>query len=112
MTVEKQPLAALDKQEAGYQVKISAFGTLKGSLASLQTAVKKLEDPSTLSSLKATPGDSTIFTASANASASMSTDSVEVRHLAAAQKIDSVGFQSAGATVGSGSLTIQFGTYD
>lgn len=31
MTVEKQPLTALNKREASYQASISSLGTLKGS---------------------------------------------------------------------------------
>ena len=32
MAVERQPLVALDRKEAGYQAKLSAYGSLKGSL--------------------------------------------------------------------------------
>ena len=34
IAVERQPLAALDTREAGFQAKITAYGTLKGSVSS------------------------------------------------------------------------------
>ena len=37
MQAEQLPLTALQRKEASYLAKISAFGSLKGTLASLQT---------------------------------------------------------------------------
>jgi flagellar hook-associated protein 2 len=31
MAVERKPLAALDKREAGFQAKLTAYGTLRGA---------------------------------------------------------------------------------
>ena len=42
MSVEKLPLTALNKREASYQARISSLGSLKGALASLQTAASAL----------------------------------------------------------------------
>ena len=39
MALERRPLQQLDKKEAGFQAQLSAFGTLKSSLTSFQTAV-------------------------------------------------------------------------
>ena len=45
MAVERQPLALLDRREADYKAKLSAYGTLKGALAAFQTAMQGLADP-------------------------------------------------------------------
>ncbi len=42
MTVEQQPIVALNKKEAGYQAKISALGSLKSVLSALQTSAESL----------------------------------------------------------------------
>ena len=42
MSVEKAPLTAINKREASYQANITALGSLKGALASLQTAATAL----------------------------------------------------------------------
>ena len=42
MAVESQPLTALATKEASYQAQITAFGTLKGGLGALQTALAGL----------------------------------------------------------------------
>jgi flagellar hook-associated protein 2 len=112
MSSEKQPVTDLDNQEAAYQVKISAYGTVQGALGAFQNALKGLEDPGAMSTVSATSANTSVVTASASSNAVAGTDTVEVTNLAAAQKLDSTGFASADATVGSGSLTIQFGTYD
>jgi len=38
MTLEKRPLTALAVKEAGFQAKISALGSLKGAVSSVQAA--------------------------------------------------------------------------
>ena len=40
MQVEQRPLVALQKQEASYQSRISALGSLKSTLSSLQSAAQ------------------------------------------------------------------------
>jgi flagellar hook-associated protein 2 len=42
MAVEQQPVKKLDLKEAGYQARISAYGTLRGGLAALQEAARNL----------------------------------------------------------------------
>jgi flagellar hook-associated protein 2 len=91
MTVEKQPLTALNKREASYQASISSLGTLKGSLASLQTAAAALT-PATgqsatakFSTYQASVADSTIASVTASSSAVAGTYTLEVTALATAQ---------------------------
>lgn len=75
MQVEQQPLIALQNKEASYLSRISALGTLKSSLSSLQTAAQSLMPSSgqtaseKYTTLKVTSSDSNIATATISAGA-------------------------------------------
>jgi flagellar hook-associated protein 2 len=112
MTVESQPMTLLDTQVTTDQSKISAFGSLKSALAALQTSVAALNDPSDFASLAATPGDSSVLTASVSGNAVAGTYAINVTKLAQAQKIASNGFANTTDVVGTGTLTFDFGTFD
>jgi flagellar hook-associated protein 2 len=112
MTVERQPLTALDKKEAAVQVKISAYGTFRGSLATFQGTLQALADPSNFSVSKGSIEDSSIATITTSSSAPAGSYSFEVTNLAKSQKLASGVFQSVNDIVGTGSLTIQYGNYD
>jgi flagellar hook-associated protein 2 len=112
MSVERQPLNRLASQQSSYQSKLSAYGTLQGALSAFQTAVQDLAGTARFSAQTATVSDSTILSASANANATPGSYTIEVRQLAQQQKLAVPGFASTSDTLGSGSLTIAFGTYD
>ncbi len=112
MALERRPAMTLDTKEAGYQAKLSAYGSLKGALASFQSAVQALATPAKFTAQKASVADATIFSASAGGSAAAGSYSVEVSFLAQAQKLKSSVFAATSSSVGSGTLTIDFGTYD
>ena len=111
MAVEQRPLTLLDTKEASLQAKLSAYGSLKGALSSFQSAAAALATPAKFSALKASVADDTLFSASAAAGASPGRYEIEVQSLAQAQKLKSGTFATLDETVGSGTLTIQFGTY-
>lgn len=113
MTVERQPIKKLDVKEASYQAKLTAYGSVKGAVSSFQTALQSLNSASKFQALKATPSDSTVFSASATSSAVAGTYSLEVTSLAQAQKLVAAGQASSTATIGSGAattVTFDFGT--
>lgn len=112
MAVERQPLAALDRKEAKFQTKLSAYGTLKGAMSSFQTAMSDLSTLSKFQAVKTTVADTTILSASASSSANPGSYSIEVKQLAQSHKLASAGFTNTTDTVGSGALTIQFGTWN
>ena len=111
MTVESRPLTALSAKEASFQAKISAYGSLKGGLAALQSALTGLIDARNMKTVKASIVDSTLATVSAQSTAIPGSYSMKVSQLAQAHKVSSTGFTSTTSTVGSGSLTFTFGTY-
>ncbi len=114
MAVERRPLDLLARREADYQAKLSAFGTLKGALSAFQSAMQGLSDPAKFQAIKAGAADDSILNATANVKgkAVPGSYSVEVQQLAQQQKVSSDGFASLSSVVGSGTLTIQYGTYD
>lgn len=110
MAVERQPLQALDKKEASFQAQLSAFGTIKSSLTSFQTALQSLNDVTKFQAYKATIGDSSVATVAAANTAAAGNHSLEVSKLASSQKLVALGQTSATASIGNGTLTLEFGT--
>jgi flagellar hook-associated protein 2 len=110
MAIEQRPLSLLSVKEARLQGRLSALGQVKGSLSTIQTALGNLKDASQFSAFKATSSDTAVATASANGFADAGSYSLSVTQLATAQKLNSKGFAAADAVVGTGTLTLQFGT--
>lgn len=110
MQIERQPLTSLQTQQSTAQSRISALGTIKSNLASLQTAAKALTPTtlqtatSALSNYTATLGDTTIGSATATSSAVPGTYSIEVTSLATEQRYQ------LGKTYGSTDAVIDFGS--
>ena len=111
MEIERRPLTALDGKEARQQAQLSAFGSLKGALSSFHNNISALTDPAKFTAVTANFSDDAVATASASSSAIAGNFSVEVQTLAVAQKLKSENFTSPNASIGSGTLTIQFGSY-
>jgi flagellar hook-associated protein 2 len=111
MTVESRPLTSLAAKEASFQAKISAYGSLKGALSALQSAISGLVDSRNMKVTTASIADASLATVSAQSTAVAGSYSMKVSQLAQAHKIASAGFASADSTVGSGTLTFSFGTF-
>lgn len=112
MEVESQPLAKLDLKKAAAEVKISALASFRSSLSAFQGTLKALADNTNYSIAKGSLEDATVGTVTASASAAAGTYSLEVTNLAKSQRLASGVFASVSDTIGTGSLTIQFGTHD
>lgn len=110
MSVESQPLTLLDQKTASYQSKISAYGVLRGALSSFQASLSSLNNTNSYNSLSSSVADTTVLTATASSTASVGTNSIQVNTLAQAQKILTAGYSTTSATIGTGTLTFQFGT--
>lgn len=111
MAVERQPLTVLASKEASYQAKLSAYGTLKGALSSLQTAVQALKSASTFTGKSATVSDSTVLTATATSSAATGSHSISVTQLAKFHSVRSnTNYAATTATFNTGTLSITVGS--
>jgi flagellar hook-associated protein 2 len=113
MTVERQPINKLNVTEASFQTKLSAYGSIKGAVASFQTAMQNLGSAIKFTKLDAIPSDDTILSATASSIAVAGTYSLEVTSLAQAQKLVAAGQSSSTAAIGDGTpttVTFDFGT--
>ncbi|CAG1011207.1 Flagellar hook-associated protein 2 [Burkholderiales bacterium] len=112
MAVERQPLQAIMRKEAGLQAQLSAFGSLKSAVSTFQTAVNGVNSAARFRSLSASSADSSVFTATASSAAVVGSYAIKVTQLASNQSVYSGSFANTTDTVGTGTLTLQFGTYD
>ena len=111
MAIESQPLTALATKEAKQQAQLSAFGSLKSALSSFQSSVAALSSPAKFSTVTANLADTSLATVTSSSNAATGTYSLEVQALAQSQKIKSGNYADTTAAIGTGTLTIQFGTY-
>lgn len=110
MTIESRKKTLLQRDEAGYQVKLTAAGALSSSLSSFKTAMDSLRNIGSFQSAKAVSGDSTVLTASASSTATPGTYSLEVTQLAKANMLASTAYVDTASAIATGTLTIQVGT--
>ena len=89
MALERRPLVSLQSQLTGIDARVSAFGELKSSLSTFQSAMQDLSTPSALKVFTATSGNDDVFTASANNTAAASTFQIDVVRLAERHKFAS-----------------------
>jgi flagellar hook-associated protein 2 len=110
MAVESQPLNSLATKQASYQAKLSAIGSLKGSVDALQTAVQALTSASTYTGYSSSSSDSTVLTATASSIATSGSYAVSVITLAKANTIRSNTTYALTDTFNSGTLAITVGS--
>src|SRR5450830_1475307 len=111
MAIEQKPLTAVTKQKTAYQTQISAYGTMTSALSSFQTAVHALSTASSFNAQTVASGNPSVFTATANGSATIGNYAVTVSQLATQQKLASAGFSDTITPIGTGTLNIAFGSY-
>lgn len=98
---------------------VSAYGTLKSAMSTLQTAMSSLKDSSSFQNRVATPGDTSIFSATATTTAAAGIYNLNVTSLASAHTLVSPGgadpdysFAATTDAVGQGTLDIELGSWD
>jgi flagellar hook-associated protein 2 len=121
MQVEQIPLQNLQIKAADLLTQVSAYGTLRSTLASFQDSVSELADTDSFNSYTATSGDEDAYTVSADNSASAGSYTVSVDNLAMAHKLGSTtsiadsstvignSGEQMTITIGSESFTVDFG---
>ncbi|MDN5870931.1 MAG: flagellar filament capping protein FliD [Nitrococcus sp.] len=100
----------LNLHEARAQAKISAIGTLKSGLNDFRSAIADLQQASTFSQRMVTSSNEDLIAVSPAQGGIAGRYSVTVEQLAAAQSLASAGYESVDSAVGTGTLTIRFGT--
>jgi flagellar hook-associated protein 2 len=103
------PDKILSDKTTAANAQISALGTIKSALSNLQTSMTALSTNGALNQLSAQSADSTVFTATADSSATPGSYGVEVVSLATAAKSASTAYASSSTSVGQGTVTIGLG---
>jgi len=110
VAIERQPLALLNQRESRFQAQLSAYGSLKGAISAFQTSMTGLANLSRYQGVTASVADTSIASVTASAKAVPGDYALEVKQLAQAQKLVSGTFTNVADPVGTGTLTIQFGS--
>lgn len=99
---------ALDRKESGLQAELTAVGTLKSSLATLQDSLAGLGDGSDFDLLSIDSPDAVAVLQTGSPASGQYT--IDVNSLAASQVLASTGFTAASTAVGTGTITLKIGT--
>ncbi|MDE3011968.1 MAG: flagellar filament capping protein FliD [Pseudomonadota bacterium] len=113
MSAAQAPITAINRQIAGYQSEISAYGQLSAAVYSFQTALGGLTSASAFQANAATPSNTAVLSATTDSTAISGNYNINVSQLATAQTLVAAGQVSATAAIGGGSstkVTFQFGT--
>jgi len=106
-TVAQKPITLLQGKDNTYNAQLSAWQTFNSSLASLQSAVVTLSQPSTFSTASATSSNSAVATVTTLPGATLGDHSLSVTQLAQAQKVVSTSVASGSTALGqTGSFTL------
>lgn len=113
MTIEKQPLNVLKKEETSINAKISSFGKIQSALSTLRDKSAAFNTAGLWGRTTSTLADTSVATVTSvsgqNGAAGAHT--LQVNALAAAQTVSSTAFSSSAAVLSEGTLTIDLGTW-
>ncbi len=98
MTIERRPLDRLESSKQDLQVQLSAYGKLKSSLSSFQSALSSLKTLNAFEVYKADSADETAFTATADSTAATGFTDIQVVSLAESHKMGSLAIADTGTT--------------
>lgn len=112
VAVERKPIEQLQEKATTIQTRLSSFGLLQSYTTNVRDIADRLAKPDFWTATAATSSDSTVVAASSVSTAAAGSYLVNVTALAKAQNLASTAYASSTATVGSGSLHIEFGAWD
>lgn len=100
------------REQSFLRTELSAFGTLKGSIAGFQNAVSQIKDISSFQKRSVVLSDGEAISVTVSNKAPTGNFSLEVSQLATTHSLASGSFNEITDVVGTGILTIKFGTTD
>lgn len=110
MTLEKRPLTVLTQRETQVTARITALSRVQGGVSALQNAAASLAKTTTFNAMRASSsGDGVMAAVTDSTAAAAGTYQVKVNSLASSHALASQVF-TASDQIGTGSLTIQFGS--
>ena len=99
----------LNKREAAFQARLSAYGSFRAAVDKLRNALGPLQSEDGLAARAATSADPELYTATATSAAATGSFDIEVERLAAAQKLRSAAYATSTTAVGTGTLVVTVG---
>ena len=111
MAVESRPLTLLQRQASSLQTELSAYGSMKSQFSTLGDKVTALLSSSLWTATTAASDDSASVKVASASNAQSGSYAVTVGALACSQALTSTAVASSGATVGTGTLTIELGSW-
>lgn len=113
MAIERTPLDRIDRQEISFQAQLSAYGNVRSSLSSFQSAIDALASGTRFRSRSVSSSDTAVATGSASATAQLGSYTLDITQTAQAQTLAAAGQSSLTAAIGAGTSTeirFEFGT--
>lgn len=109
---EKVPVKSkIDRDSQLATAQISAFGSINSALSTFKDSYKDLSKTSSFSAVNISSSDATVLTATAGIGAQTGIFDIEVQAKAQAQNLATAAFTSPNDTIGTGTLTIRYGSY-
>ncbi len=112
VALERAPIEKLQSTAKTIETKISAYGKIQSLVSSVRDAAAKLGGASLWQQTTGTSADATALGVSTSGGAVAGSYSVQVSQLARAHSVASSAFTDGTAVVGSGTLHIEFGSWD
>lgn len=109
--LEKQPLTTLQTKASTIQARVSLVGQIKSQVAALSSAASKLATASSWTGVTVKSSNESAVTGSVTGAASVTSFSVAVQQMAAAQSTASAAM-TVDSAVGTGTLNIDIGTWN
>ncbi|WP_374436496.1 flagellar filament capping protein FliD [Inhella sp.] len=110
VAVERTPIQQIQQRATGFKTQLSAYGKLQSNLSTLRDAAARLTRADTFGAVTATSSNATTASATAATGTTAGSYTVRVDKLAAAQSIATNAVPS-GSALGTGTITIDFGSY-
>ncbi|WP_022982824.1 flagellar filament capping protein FliD [Ideonella sp. B508-1] len=111
VAVDQKPIDQLASEQSSMKTQLSSIGKLASLTSTMRDAAKALTQSSLWQSMKVSSADSTVVTGSVADGGAAGNYGVSVQALASGQTITSGSFSSSSATLNTGKLTIQLGTW-
>lgn len=109
---EKVPVKGkIDRDSKLATAQISAYGSINSALSTFKDSYKDLSKTSTFSAVSISSSDQTTLTATAGIGAQTGVFDIDVKSKAQAQSLATAAFVSPNDTIGTGILTIRYGSF-
>jgi len=109
MTLEREPITALEKKRESLDVELSAFGSVKSALSELATNARTMGDSTRFGPFVANTSDEAVFTAEATGGGAGESHEIEVLALAQGHRVASQAYASTDAAVSTGNWSFSSG---